>query len=116
MKTIQLFILLMIAACGSAGAGDDYFWEDLWAPYTNRHDKATGTSGNAQEVNSITHIITPWPPYILDRRIPGDAARMGVAVNCYHARHLPPECAPTPPIVSSSPGGSPSGNSGQGPR
>jgi hypothetical protein len=117
MKTIRRSILLMLAACGSAEAGEDYFWDDLWAPYTERHDKMTGTSGNAQEVNGITHIITPWPPYVQDRRIPGDAVRMGAAVKCYQARHLPPECAPSPPLAAStSSGGSQSGNSGQAAR
>jgi hypothetical protein len=74
---------MMLAGCGSAGAGDDYFGEDLWGPYTNRHDKATPTSGNAHDANSVTQFITPWPPYVADRRIPGDGARMVGAIKRY---------------------------------
>jgi hypothetical protein len=74
MKKIMLLAIIgTFLFCKNAMAGD---WEDIWAPYLERHDKATATSGNAQAINRNTHIITPWPYYVRNRRIPGNGARM----------------------------------------
>lgn len=68
-----LAIIGTLLFCKYAKAGD---WEDIWAPYLERHDKATSSSGNAQAINTNTHIITPWPYYVRNRNIPVNGARM----------------------------------------
>jgi hypothetical protein len=74
MKRIMLLAIVgTLLFCKYAKAGD---WEDIWAPYLERHDKATATSGNAQAINRNTHMITPWPYYVRNRNIPANGARM----------------------------------------
>jgi hypothetical protein len=95
-------IAAMLSLCGGAAAGD-YDWEDIWAPYTERVDRMTSNSGNAQEVNSATHTITPWPPRVRDRRIPGNGARMVGAIQRYRDPRSLSGGAPSGPIPSSAP-------------
>jgi hypothetical protein len=78
----------MIAASGVARAGD-YDWDDIFAPYRQRIDSATTSSGNAANVNAATHVINPWPPYARQRHIPGDGARMVGAVERYRGPRVP---------------------------
>jgi hypothetical protein len=98
MKTAALFAFAALAAGGAAQAGD-YDWEDIFAPYRQRIDSANTSSGNAQNVNAATHVITPWPPYVHNRRIPGDGSRMVGAVERYRGPRLPA----TPPAQLQSP-------------
>lgn len=118
METLKLAAIAATATLllgGGAQAGD-YDWEDIWAPYVQRSDKATATSGNTQNVNSVTHVITPWPPYVLKRHIQSDGERMVGAVRRYRdprgagASAAPPLTAPSvaPPF-----GGQDSSNTGQ---
>jgi hypothetical protein len=88
MKTAALFALAIVLAGGAVRAGD-YDWEDIFAPYRQRIDTATTSSGNAQNVNAATHMITPWPPYVHSRRIPGDGSRMVGAVERYRGPRFP---------------------------
>lgn len=100
---------IMLLACGAAQAGD-YDWDDIFAPYTQRIDTATATSGNAKNVNATTHVITPWPPYVHNRRIPGDGARMVGAVERYQnplsANGAAPESQSAAPAASDRSGSS----------
>jgi len=74
MKKIMLLAIIgTLLFCKYAKAGD---WEDIWAPYLERADKATASSGNAQAINSNTQMITPWPYYVRNRNIPANGARM----------------------------------------
>jgi hypothetical protein len=74
MKKIMLLAIIgTLLFCKYAKAGD---WEDIWAPYLERDDKATATSGNAQAINQNTQMITPWPYYVRNRNIPTNGARM----------------------------------------
>ena len=82
IKSCSLFALTVLLGVGTAQAGE-YDWDDLWGPYTRRIDRATPSSGNAQNVNTATHMINPWPPYVHDRRISGDGSRMVEAVKRY---------------------------------
>jgi hypothetical protein len=81
--------------------------------YLQRTDTITMSAGNAPEVNSAIHIIDPWPPYVKNRRIPGNGARMTNAIQRYRQ---PPQAAPSAtvpggltPVPAYSPG-SPSVN------
>jgi hypothetical protein len=41
------------------------------------------SSGDAKEVNAVTHMYTPWPPGVSDRRIVTDGAHMQRALERY---------------------------------
>ena len=51
--------------------------------YFQRSGKITMSAGDAKEVNAVAHTITPWPPYVGDRRLAYDARRVGSAVTRY---------------------------------
>lgn len=72
--------LLLICAGNMARAGD---LDDFAAPYLQRKDSITAGAGNSKAVNSVTHMIDPWPPYAGNRRIPGNGERMVGAVERY---------------------------------
>ena len=57
--------------------------QDPFAQYAHRSDKITLSAGNASAVNTATHVIDPWPPYVGNRRIPGNGERMAGAVERY---------------------------------
>jgi hypothetical protein len=46
-------------------------------------DGVTASAGNAKAINSATHIIDPWPPYVANRRIPANGERMVGAMERY---------------------------------
>ncbi|UVO39429.1 hypothetical protein KUL72_14275 [Bradyrhizobium arachidis] len=51
--------------------------------YFQRSDTITMSAGDAEQVNAVTHTITPWPRYVGDTRIATDARRAGAAVTRY---------------------------------
>ncbi len=81
-KMTGFFALLILMTCGGARAADDPFWDEL-ARYFQRIDTISVTSGDARNVNAVTHIIDPWPRYVRNRRIPGNGQRMVGAVTRY---------------------------------
>ena len=106
METIRrarLFAGAMLLGCGAAHA-DDYDWEDIFAPYRQRIDTATTSSGNAHNVNAATQIITPWPRNVFNRRIPGDGARMVGAVERYREPHAQANAVASPSQPRAAPG------------
>ncbi len=72
---------LLIAASAAAYAGDLQY--DFSGPYLQRSDSITPGAGNSQAVNTVTHMIDPWPPYAGNRHIPGNGERMTGAVERY---------------------------------
>jgi hypothetical protein len=100
MKLTGLSVLMILTVCGAARAGDDPFWDE-WARYFQRTDPISVTSGDAKNVNAVTHIIDPWPPYARDRRIPANGQRMVGAINRYQNPKLLGAKAPTlAPIIT----------------
>jgi hypothetical protein len=93
MEMIRKTVLLAAATLPLSGAvyAGDYDWEDIFAPYRQRIDTATTSSGNAQDVNTATHMITPWPRHVRNRRIPGNGARLVGAVKRYHGEETQPK-------------------------
>jgi hypothetical protein len=83
LRTIAIIACAMPVMSGLAHAGD-YDWEDIFGPYRHRIDTVTPSAGNDHNVNTVTQMITPWPPYVHDRYIPGDGARMAGAIERYH--------------------------------
>lgn len=120
MRSEYSLALLITAALvfshGETKAGD-YDWDDIFAPYRQRSDKSTATSGNAQNVNTVTHMIHPWPPFVHNRRIPGNGARMVGAIERYRNPVVvggPPPEAQGLSTPSGNAGNGDSGNGGSG--
>jgi hypothetical protein len=82
MKHCVVAVFYLLGATGEALAGDDVF-EEMFAPYRQRIDGVTASAGNAKAINSATHIIDPWPPYVANRRIPANGERMVGAMERY---------------------------------
>src|SRR5690348_16539627 len=83
-------------ACTPAAAWD----QDPFAQYLERKDTVTSNAGDAKSTNSVTHIIDPWPPYVGNRRIPGNGQRMSGAVERYRdVSKLPNAPKPITPIL-----------------
>jgi hypothetical protein len=80
MNIIRLTIVMGLAA---AGGGCTTVYPDPAIPYVQRTDTVTFGAGNAQDVNAAAHTIDPWPPYVGNRRIPGNGTRMVGAVERY---------------------------------
>jgi hypothetical protein len=72
---------LLVWAGAAAQAGELRY--DFSGPYLQRKDSITPGAGNAKAVNTVTHMIDPWPPYAGNRRIPGNGERMTDAIERY---------------------------------
>ena len=93
---------------------DDPFWDEI-GRYFQRIDTNSVVSGDAREVNAVTQIIDPWPPYARDKRIPVNAQRMVGAINRYQNPKLLGAKAPTlAPIILATPSGGGGGEGGGG--
>lgn len=93
LKAVGLVALSILVACGSAQA-DEPFWDEL-ARYFQRIDTVTVASGDAKDVNAVTHIIDPWPRYAGNRRIPVNGQRMVNAIKRYRTLPKPESGGPT---------------------
>lgn len=82
MKAIAVVSVIALLFCVGpvVRAGDV---DDIVAPYLQRTDSIAAGAGNAKAVNSVTHMLDPWPPYAGNRRIPGNGERMSGAVERY---------------------------------
>jgi hypothetical protein len=119
-KPAGLIALMILTACGAAHAQDgrlqcncvvlpsganalpqdDPFWDE-WGRYFQRIDAMTVASGDARDVNAVTQIIDPWPPYAHNRRIPANGQRMVGAIDRYQNPRKLGVLAPTlAPIIS----------------
>jgi hypothetical protein len=124
-KLTGLIALMILTACGTAraqdgrlqcncfvlppsgyaGVQDDPFWDEF-GHYFQRIDAMSVASGDARDVNAVTQIIDPWPPYARDRRIPANGQRMVGAVDRYQNPKKLGAKAPTlAPIITPTLGG-----------
>jgi hypothetical protein len=96
---LSIFLAMNVAA----DAGDEIF-EEMFAPYRQRIEGVTVSAGNAKAINSATHIIDPWPPYVANRRIPANGERMVGAIERYRDVKKIEEAPPTlkPDTISTS--------------
>lgn len=93
--TAMLIVTAGILSGAPARGGDVPLIYDFFSPYFQRYDGIMPGAGDAAAVNTATHMVDPWPPYVGNRRIPGDGERMANAVRRYHdVSKLP--CAPAP--------------------
>jgi hypothetical protein len=63
---------------------------DEFARYDERKDTITPSAGDAKEVAARTHMETPWPVYVGNRRIPANGERMTKAIERYRVPPPPP--------------------------
>ncbi len=113
IRTAGLVCGAFLLTCGGAQA-DDYDWEDIFSPYRQRIDAVTPSAGNAQNVNAATHVITPWPPYVHNRRIPGDGTRMVGAIERYHNPNAAPAASQPQGMALFGPSGGSGSSNGTG--
>ena len=83
--------MLVVVDCNGLW-GDDEFQR-----YVERSDRITMSAGDAKEVNAVTHMYTPWPRGVGDRRIVIDGAHMERALERYRRGAEPPDPMPSLP-------------------
>lgn len=116
MRTTAIVLTALATACGlavtpTAHAGD--FWDAFAGQYVQRLDGISPDAGDAQAVNTVTHMIDPWPKYAGRRHIDANGARMADAIERYRdVRKLPLAPPPIAPIAISPSGLSGGGSSG----
>jgi hypothetical protein len=102
------FAIVTMSTCVALFSFSALAWDqDPFAQYLQRSEKITLSAGNAKEVNAATHVIDPWPPYVGNRRIPGNGQRMVGAIQRYQNVSRIPQ-APRPiftPVPSGGGGG-----------
>ena len=104
--------LVPLIAGSDARAGDKLIY-DFFSPYLQRIEGITPGAGDAKDSNAVTHVIDPWPPYVGNRRIPGNGERMAGAMERYRdVRKLPLAPPPIPPIAIETSGLSGGGGGG----
>jgi len=84
MRIQNAIILLGALALGGCTVSSGLYGNDEMDRYLQRIDTVTMSAGDAPQVNKATHIIHPWPPYVMDWRIPAQGTRAVRAVECYN--------------------------------
>jgi hypothetical protein len=92
---MRLLTLASILAALVAGGCSGLWGDDEFDRYAQRTDRITLSAGNAKEVNAATHMLTPWPPGVGDRRILADGARMQRAFERYRRGARPSDPLPS---------------------
>ena len=77
---IRLLALIPVLSLGGCYG---LYGHDEIDRYFQRSGSITMSAGDAKQANAVTHTITPWPPYVGDRRLAYDARRVGSAVTRY---------------------------------
>jgi hypothetical protein len=93
MMTEVVALALLMTCCSVAARAD--WLEDIVGIYFQRIDKIESSAGNAAAVNTVTHVIDPWPRLVHNRRIPANGQRMvGGIVRYRLSRPGPPPISP----------------------
>ncbi|MEW6641881.1 MAG: hypothetical protein AB1586_15360 [Pseudomonadota bacterium] len=77
-------VFLTAAAMTLIGSCQASAWDEI-ERYFQRKDTVTFSAGDAKEVNARTHMLTPWPRGVHDRRILANGSRMAHGIECYEA-------------------------------
>jgi hypothetical protein len=51
--------------------------------YVKHGDTISFAAGDAQDWNKVVHTADPWPPYVMNTRIPGDGQRTAKVIQRY---------------------------------
>ena len=99
-KSDTIAVILRVVMFG----GCWWWWEcsGLWGDdefqhYIQRTDRMTMSAGDAKEVNAVTHMNSPWPRGVGDRRIVTDSTHMQRALDRYRRGAEPPDPMPDVP-------------------
>jgi len=90
---MRIRLLVLIPAL-SLGGCYGLYGNDEADRYFQRSPSITMSAGDAKQANAVTHTITPWPPYVGDRRLAYDARRVGSAVTRYGTNRQPVDQLP----------------------
>jgi hypothetical protein len=112
MRLSYHFAALTLTGVALLPFGAQAWDQDPFSQYLQRSNKITLSAGNAQAVNTATHVIDPWPRYVGNRRIPGNGERMVSAIERYRNVYKIP-LAPRP-IFTPAPAAGAGGASGSG--
>ena len=82
LKSVGFGTLAFAAAASAALAGDQTF-EDFFGSYFHRSDTIALSAGDAKNVNAMSEMLDPWPPYVRNRSIPANGSRMTGAIQRY---------------------------------
>lgn len=88
---IRLLALIPVLSLGGCYG---LYGHDEIDRYFQRSGSITMSAGDAKQANAVTHTITPWPPYVGDRRLAYDARRVGSAVTRYGTNRQPTDQLP----------------------
>ena len=88
--------LLACAAGLFAGSAALAWTDEAFDQYFQRKDTVTLSAGNAQEANTVTHVIDPRPRRARNTRIPGNGERMTHVIERYRN---PPRPTPGQPSI-----------------
>ena len=106
LKTLAFTLLSTVsgvAVAAPAQAGD--FWDTFVRQYVQRLDGISPEAGDAEAVNTATHMVDPWPRYVSRRHIDSSGARMADVVERYRdIRKLPLAPPPISPVPISTSG------------
>lgn len=85
MTRLLSAVFILGVALNLGGCSSGFYGFDEFDRYAQRVDAVTDSAGDAKAVNAGTHMITPWPRYVGNRRVPVDGERMVGAVERYRA-------------------------------
>jgi hypothetical protein len=89
-----IFRVILFGGCWWWWSCSGLWGDDEFQHYIQRNDRMTMTSGDAKEVNAVTHMLTPWPRGVNDRRIVADGSRMQRALERYRKSARTPDPMP----------------------
>jgi hypothetical protein len=114
MRTRHIVAVVVLVGGSLAGSAALAWDQDPFAMYFQRSDSITLWEGDAKSVNSATHVIDPWPPYVGNRRIPGNGDRLSRAVERYRQGSYRQPAPPISPYTGFGAGGGGFGGGGFG--
>ena len=99
MRTRHIIAFVVLVGGSFAGSAALAWDQNPFAMYFQRSDKITLWEGDAKDVNAATHVIDPWPPYVGNRRIPGNGDRLSRAVERYRQGSYRQPAPPISPYI-----------------
>jgi hypothetical protein len=91
---VSILRILMFGGCWWWSSCSGLWGNDEFQRYLQRTDTITLEGGDAKEVNAITHMYSPWPRGVMDRRIVTDSSHMQRALERYRRGATPPDPMP----------------------
>lgn len=89
-KAPTLALTALALSCALSGCSDIYF---------DRRETVVPYAGDAKQINQVTMMVDPWPPYSANRNIAFNGERMQGAVERYRTHNV---IRPLSPLTSDS--------------